>query len=444
MAPPLIKAENLSKCYKLYPNPGARVKEALIPFGKRRHTPFWALKPLSFEVHSGQSFGIVGRNGSGKSTLLQLIAGVLSPSTGWVQCQGRIAALLELGTGFNPEFSGFENVMVNGAVMGFTREEMIERIPAILEFSELGDFIHQPVKTYSSGMYVRLAFAASVTVDPDILIVDEALAVGDSRFQAKCFRKFEEFREKGKTILMVTHDSAAIVRYCDDALLLDQGELLGRGEPGYIINRYSELLPIHSVNVHQVKARKRSELDAQEAVLPAEDHLKQFLLQRPEQDQFPCHHNHSSNEHTYGTGQAEIMDYLLIVNDQIEPEVLPTHSQIKLVLKVRFAQHVPMPIYAMTLKNSNGYQLFGTNSLKEGVEVLEQEAGSWAHVMFSFELPLNSGDYTISLGIIDHQEKKEEKPLQRRYDVIRLKVKNPQICYGAVDLQAEFEEVGDE
>ena len=224
----IIKVEELSKVYKLYDNHRDRVKEALNPFGKKYHKDFYALRDISFDVKRGESLGILGKNGSGKSTLLQILTGVLQPTTGKVEVKGKVSALLELGAGFNPEFTGLQNVYFNGSIMGYTKEEMDQRLDDILAFADIGDFVYQPVKTYSSGMFVRLAFAVAVNVDPDILIIDEALAVGDAKFQKKCYDKMKTFQENGKTILLVTH--ASIKGFASNGMLINEGSKLYFGD----------------------------------------------------------------------------------------------------------------------------------------------------------------------------------------------------------------------
>lgn len=237
-----ISVRNLSKKYRLFNSPEERFKEALHPFKKKYHKEFWALKDVTFDIPKGSTVGIIGRNGSGKSTLLQIICGVLKPTSGAVTVNSRISALLELGAGFNPELTGRQNVILNGIVQGFSKDEMNAKIPQIQEFADIGEFFDQPVKIYSSGMFVRLAFAAAINVDPDILIVDEALAVGDAKFQHKCYGKFLEFQQKGKTILFVSHSTDAIVRHCDYAVLLEGGRIIEKGEPKTITNYYMDIL----------------------------------------------------------------------------------------------------------------------------------------------------------------------------------------------------------
>ena len=237
-----IKVNHISKMYKLYNKPSDRFKEALGITKEKRYKEHYALNDVSFEVKRGETVGIIGTNGSGKSTILKIITGVLNPTAGNIEVDGRISALLELGAGFNNEYTGLENVYLNGTMIGFTKEEIDERLQDILDFADIGDFINQPVKTYSSGMFVRLAFAVAINIDPEILIVDEALSVGDVFFQAKCYHKFEEFKKNGKTILFVSHDLSSINKYCDRVVLLNKGDKLAEGSPKDMVNMYKKLL----------------------------------------------------------------------------------------------------------------------------------------------------------------------------------------------------------
>ena len=227
----MIQCENITKKYALYSRKVDRLLEAMRPGGRSYHKDFYALQGITFSMHKGECVGIVGKNGSGKSTLLKILTGVLTPTEGSVHVQGRVSALLELGAGFNPEYTGYENIYLNGSIMGYSREEMQRKLPEIIEFADIGDFINQPVKIYSSGMFVRLAFAVAISVDPEILIIDEALAVGDVFFQLKCYKKIEDFKKQGKTILFVSHDQSSIIKYCDRAILLDKGRMVCDGAP---------------------------------------------------------------------------------------------------------------------------------------------------------------------------------------------------------------------
>ncbi|MEK8216545.1 ABC transporter ATP-binding protein [Paenibacillus sp. FSL L8-0463] len=261
-----ITINNISKMYKMYDKPQDRLKQFFYKNRKKLYREFWALNDVSFSVSSGTTLGIIGRNGSGKSTLLQIIAGTLQASSGTLNIKGRIAALLELGSGFNPEFTGRENVYLNGSIMGLSEKEMKERMPIIEQFAEIGEFIDQPVKLYSSGMYVRLAFACAVNVDPDILIIDEALAVGDMQFQLKCMDKMKKFKEEGKTILFVSHDTYSVKNFCDEVIWMKDGR----------IYRYGDVLSV--TNEYEIFMRTKSEPIAEEKVLDSNEHEKKVLL----------------------------------------------------------------------------------------------------------------------------------------------------------------------
>ena len=237
-----IDVQNVSKIYKLYDRSRDRLAEALHLTKKKLSKDHYALDQISFQVKKGETVGIIGTNGSGKSTILKIITGVLNPTGGKVDIDGRISALLELGAGFNMEYTGIENVYLNGTMIGFSEEEIKAKLDSILEFADIGDFVYQPVKTYSSGMFVRLAFAVAINIDPEILIVDEALSVGDVFFQAKCYHKFEEFKKEGKTIVIVSHDLSSISKYCDRVILLNKGHKLAEGEPKKIVDLYKKLL----------------------------------------------------------------------------------------------------------------------------------------------------------------------------------------------------------
>ncbi len=237
-----IEVDKVTKIYKLYDKPIDRLKESLNLSHKEYHKDFYALNELSFQVEKGQTVGIIGTNGSGKSTILKIITGVLTPTTGQVRVNGKISALLELGAGFNMDYTGIENIYMNGTMMGYSKKEMDDKLQDILDFAEIGDFVYQPVKTYSSGMFVRLAFALAINVEPEILIVDEALSVGDVFFQSKCYRRMEEIRQSGTTILMVTHDMGSIIKYCDKVVLLNKGNFVAEGSAGHMVDLYKKIL----------------------------------------------------------------------------------------------------------------------------------------------------------------------------------------------------------
>ncbi len=259
-----ISVKNLTKVYHLYDSPKDRLKEALNPFGKKYHHDFYALKDVSFEIKKGETVGIIGKNGAGKSTLLKIITGVLTPTSGEVQVKGKIASLLELGAGFNPEMTGMENIYLNGTIMGFSKEEMDAKVDAILSFADIGEFIDQPVKMYSSGMFARLAFSVAINVEPDVLIVDEALSVGDARFQNRCIRKMEEIGDAGTTILFVSHDTQAVNKFCHRVIWLNEGKIKAEGEPASILEEYMSFMTygLETVREERVSEEKETENEA--------------------------------------------------------------------------------------------------------------------------------------------------------------------------------------
>ena len=283
--------------YKLYNRPLDRLKDSLGLSRKKLYKEHYALKDVSFDIGEGECVGIIGTNGSGKSTILKIITGVLAPTAGTVIVNGRISALLELGAGFNPEYSGMENIFLNGTMLGFSEEEINARLDEILSFADIGDFIHQPVKTYSSGMFVRLAFAVAINIDPEILVVDEALSVGDVFFQAKCYHKFEEFKKQGKTILFVSHDLGSISKYCDRVILLNQGVMLDEGTPKAMVDMYKQLL-VHQDPVKQAEGSETKKED-----------WKQGFLVNP-------------NTLEYGEKQAEITDFVVMDSKSLQTNTI--------------------------------------------------------------------------------------------------------------------------
>ena len=337
---------------------------------KRKYKEHYALNHVSFQVHKGETVGIIGTNGSGKSTILKIITGVLSPTGGEVSVNGRISALLELGAGFNGEYSGLENVYLNGSMIGFSREEIDAKLQSILDFADIGEFIHQPVKTYSSGMFVRLAFAVAINIDPEILIVDEALSVGDVFFQAKCYRKFEEFKEMGKTILFVSHDLSSIGKYCDRVVLLNKGEKLAEGGAKEMVNLYRRVL----VNQYD-------DADLEEGAENAEAGQDGQLTDGTAGE------NVSKKEHAgggramkdslnlnpkvleYGSKLGEIVDFAIRDDTGMITNVIEKGKEFSVQMKVRFQADVNDPIFAFTLKDLKGTEITGTNTMYEHTPV---------------------------------------------------------------------------
>lgn len=411
-----IAVRNLSKTYRLFGHPGDRVKQFLSLGLKRYHREFTALKDVSFEVRKGETVGIVGRNGSGKSTLLQLICGILKPSAGTVQVNGRVSALLELGAGFNPEFTGRENVYFQGALMGFTRTQMDGRFDEIAAFADIGEFVDQPVRSYSSGMYVRLAFAVAISLDPEILVVDEALAVGDARFQVRCFQRINEIRDRGGSILFVTHATDQISRHCDRALLIDQGRLISEGNPRDVVNLYFA-----------------SSFLKQDASPPGAHEL-------PRTQGFAARPGYSPSECRFGNGAAEILDFHFQGRDGAPvPPRFATGQNVRLVFRVVFHRAIARATFAVAIATVDGINLFGVNSRDlPGSQASGPFApGHEVDAVFDLTLNLSRGDYLMSLSVSEEAGTQLE-PLDRRYDSIILAVENPVGQRGHLYMSPDF------
>ena len=340
-----IDVQNVSKIYKLYDRSRDRLAEALHLTKKKLSKDHYALDQISFQVKKGETVGIIGTNGSGKSTILKIITGVLNPTGGKVDIDGRISALLELGAGFNMEYTGIENVYLNGTMIGFSEEEIKAKLDSILEFADIGDFVYQPVKTYSSGMFVRLAFAVAINIDPEILIVDEALSVGDVFFQAKCYHKFEEFKKEGKTIVIVSHDLSSISKYCDRVILLNKGHKLAEGEPKKIVDLYKKLLvnqltddDLEDYNNGQGEddqEKKKQENPSEEKKEQKQINIQAMTPELAEKKGKLWKEFINENPQTidYGTKEVEIIDYCIIDEMDISAIILKKVQNIPSNLK---------------------------------------------------------------------------------------------------------------
>lgn len=429
-----IRVDNVSKIYRLYNKPSDRLKEALGFTKEKRYREHRALDQVSFDVHRGETVGIIGTNGSGKSTILKIITGVLQPTTGNVEVNGRISALLELGAGFNMEYTGVENVYLNGTMLGFTEEEIEERLPEILRFADIGEFVNQPVKTYSSGMFVRLAFAVAINIDPEILIVDEALSVGDVFFQAKCYRKFEEFKEMGKTILFVSHDLSSIGKYCDRVVLLNKGEKLAEGGAKEMVNLYRRVL----VNQYD-------DADLEEGAENAEAGQDGQLTDGTAGE------NVSKKEHAgggramkdslnlnpkvleYGSKLGEIVDFAIRDDTGMITNVIEKGKEFSVQMKVRFQADVNDPIFAFTLKDLKGTEITGTNTMYEHTPVKPQKAGDVREITFKQIMPLEAGEYMLCLGCTGYKDG-DFTVFHRLYDVCNLTVITDKKAVGYFDM----------
>ena len=374
-----LRIEGVSKCYRIYDNPGDRLKEMVTRGRWKRHQQFWALQEINFEIEAGTTTGIIGPNGSGKSTLLQIITGTLEPTHGDVWHEGRIAALLELGAGFNPEFTGIENVFMNAALMGFSRAQTESLLPEIERFAEIGAFIHQPVKTYSSGMYVRLAFSIAVSASPQILIIDEALAVGDAIFQHRCMRRLKEMQAAGVTIFFVSHDPAAVRALCSRAILLNAGKLIADGNPPDVLNRYQKLIMAREEAYdHSIAATPTEDVESEDDV---DDEVAP--------PQFTFRH---------GDGSAEVLRVELLNENRERIELVETGEAVYVRLRVRFCTDIDDPVCGFLIRNRHGIHLYGTNTELQEISFGPVRAGDVVEVTFSFNCWLAPDSYSIAVA----------------------------------------------
>jgi lipopolysaccharide transport system ATP-binding protein len=374
-----LRVENVSKQYRIYAKPSDRLKESLTRGRLKRHREFWALRDISFEIEKGSTTGIIGPNGSGKSTLLQIITGTLEPTHGSVWYDGRIAALLELGAGFNPEFTGIENCFLNASLMGFSRAQTEALLPEIERFAEIGDFIHQPVKTYSSGMYVRLAFSIAISAAPDILIVDEALAVGDAIFHHRCTRRLNEMQEAGVTVLFVSHDAAAVRALCSRAILLSEGRMVAEGDPQDVLNRYQKI----------IMARENK---YESAVAAAHD-VAVSADGQSEEETAPL-----SYTFRHGDGTAEVMRVDLLNAAGQPVKLVESGDAVRVRMRVRFHAETDDPVCGFLIRNRHGINIYGTNTRLQQVEVGPVQPEDIVEVTFAMNCSLAPDSYSIAVA----------------------------------------------
>ena len=435
---PAVALSDVSKVYSIWKNPASQLITPLkrklgLPHDPRDGRQFTAIKPLNLAITPGECLGIIGRNGAGKSTLLQIIAGTLQPTTGSIESTGRIAALLELGSGFNPDFTGRDNVFLNASILGMPRSEVSARFDQIVNYSGIREFIDQPVKTYSSGMTLRLAFAVCAHVDADIIIIDEALAVGDARFSLKCFATLNQFIQSGKTVIFVSHSTNAVKNLCNRAILLERGELLLDGAPNDVVNIYSKLIAspegadavredIAKIKAGESSAEGATNSDAPDpAATEPEDptlHSKNAMRLLVEER---SHLQLADKEYAYGGNRGEI-ESILLCNRINEPRLdFESGDQAKLHMVCSAFEDIPAPIYAITVKDHRGQEVFGTNTYFRNEIHPAVTKGEKVHVEFAIQLNLIPGVYFISLGWVELNDG-EVDVIQRRYDVIRLEM----------------------
>ncbi len=419
----VIKVSHVSKSYKLYDKPFDRLKEAW-SFNKNYHRDYFALNDITFDINKGECVGIVGTNGAGKSTLLKIITGVLHPTEGTLTVNGKISALLELGTGFNMEYTGLKNIYLNGTMMGYTKEEMDQKVPNIIEFAEIGDFINQPVKSYSSGMFARLAFAVAINVEPDILIVDEALSVGDIFFQAKCFKKFTEFQEKGKTILFVSHDLSSVIKYCDRCILIHKGKQIAAGPTTDVVNTYRKILV-------QGSKEKDTEKEADPIAETKENSVNDKLDSQNERlwkDSLLINKNFVE----YGNGRAHIIDFAIVDDQGNVSSSIMKGSEYEIRIKVKFHEHIDNPIFAYTIKDIKGTDITGTNTVLENNNITSAEEDQVVTACFKQKMLLQGGQYILSIACTGYEGDKFVVH-HRLYDICSIQVISERNTIGFFD-----------
>lgn len=403
-----ISVKGLKKMYRLYNKPSDRLLDA---FGLKKHNykEHYALNGVDIDIKKGETIGIIGTNGSGKSTMLKIITGVLNPTEGSVSVNGRISALLELGAGFNMEYNGLENVYLNGTMMGFSRKEIDKRLDDILAFADIGDYIYQPVKTYSSGMFVRLAFAVAINIDPEILIVDEALSVGDVFFQSKCYHKFEEFKAAGKTILFVSHDLSSIAKYCDRVVVLNKGDKLAEGGPKEMIDLYKQVL------VGQFAHEKDPE-------------YKDILEDKMSE---------STDMLEYGSEDARITEYYVTDSKGLKTNALIKGSEFTIHMHVKFARDVKQPIFAFTIRDVKGTEITGTNTMFEKAFLDDAKAGEEFDITFTQNIDLQGGQYLLSFGVTGYKLD-DFTVYHRLYDALDITVISDKNTVGFFDTNSKI------
>lgn len=431
----VLKIEGLSKEYKMFARKKDRLLETILPFYSK-HSSFKALNNLNLELKKGDILGILGRNGAGKSTLLKMVTGVVTPTSGTIEKKGKISSLLELGTAFNNELTGEENIYQHGQVFGLTREEIESKKPEIIEFADIGDHLYQPVKTYSSGMFARLAFACAINVDPDILIVDEVLSVGDMAFQLKCFKKFEEFKKQGKTILFVTHSVNDVIRNCNRAIIISEGTKIFDGDVKTGVDKYKKMIVgLDEDNTDPEKIKKQKELNAK---LEKEKNSKiKNVDQSSTWKQY-----FSGNEKellTYGDGKAQIIDYGVFDLENNIQTVINNNDEYIIKMKVKFNEDVEEPIFALSIKDIKGLELAGVNTKVYETKTGNYKKGDVVTVEFKQSIPLNPDRYTLSFGCTKFNTKGDLEVFDRKYDAIFLEVLGYRGCLGLLDLKTNID-----
>ncbi len=442
MSEAAIKITNLVKEYKMFNRKKDRLLDAMFPW-THKYTTFRAMNELNLEVKKGEVLGILGKNGAGKSTLLKMITGVVVPTSGSIEVDGKVSSLLELGAAFNPDLTGYENIYQHGTVMGLSKEEIKAKEQEIIDFADIGEHLNQPVKTYSSGMFARLAFACAINVDPEILIVDEVLSVGDMAFQLKCFKKFEQFKEKGKTILFVTHSVADVMRNCTRTIIIDKGTKIFDGSVKDGVEMYKQII----VGIDPVEAKKQTELE-RKAQLDSEKDLDKALKKSSKAskessklsntDEWKTHFTQNPKMTTYGEGGAEVIDYGMFDIEGNSINVFDNQDEVILKSKIEFKDDVKDPIFTMTIKDFHGKDITGNNTDFEKKATGEFKKGDVAICEFRQKIPVVPGKYTLSFSCTMFDKNGNLKVLDRKYDALLIEVSSTKAYVGTIRLDSDI------
>ena len=420
-----IEINNLCKNYKMFSRKKDRLLETIIP-KLNKHTEFGAIKNINLTIKKGESIGILGKNGAGKSTLLKMITGVVIPTSGEIKVNGKISSLLELGAAFNMDLTGEENIYQHGQVMGLTKKEIDEKKQDIIDFADIGEHLYQPVKTYSSGMFARLAFACAINVNPDILIVDEVLSVGDMAFQLKCFKKFEEFKKQGKTILFVTHSVVDVLRNCERAIIMVEGSKVFDGDAKTGVDKYKRMMV---------------GLDNEDEENDKNECTKNKAIEEKTNDEAKVWKEYYEGKNdllTYGNNSAEIIDYGIFDLDDKIQTTINNDDEYVVKMKVKFNKDIQEPIFAMSFKDIKGLELAGTNTKVYKTNTGEYKKGDTVIVEFRQQIPLLPERYTISFGCTKFKDNGDLEVFDRKYDAIFIEIIGYRECLGLMDLKTKI------
>lgn len=432
-----IQVEHISKVFKMYNTPMDKMKEALSLTGKVRHTDFYAITDLSFSVKQGEILGIMGRNGSGKSTLLKMITGIYEPTSGSIKVSGKISSLLELGTGFNMEYTGIENIFFYGTLMGYTKKQMEEKLQSIIDFAEIGDYVYQSLKTYSSGMFARLAFSCAINVEPEILIVDEILSVGDMRFQAKCFNKFKEFKEKGVTILYVGHDVGMMRKFCDRAMWINKGRLVDIGDPKFISAKYTEFMYLDDITEftdYKLLGSETDEADHDEKKEEALEESKK-VIEEPRKQEMKIENSLFPQSIAHWGTNTGLVKYAKIYDSNgVEKNYFSAKDKITVVIGFDTDAKMNMDVFsvAFSIKNKEGIDIIVKTTYDEHIKL---KPGRNQEISFAFEPKLANGDYYLVVALED-RENIEISYLEYIEGAFYFKMYTDKKIFGIMDIDA--------